>query len=76
MKIKNIGKTSFFWMYKGATIEFKPGVEKELEEVHVKAIKGLFPCEIIEDKPVVTGEAETITKVAKNGKGKGNKSSK
>lgn len=73
MKIKNNGRTSFFWMYKGETIEIKPGDAVEMAPEHAKSIAGLFNSEIIEDKPVITGKAETVKKVAKNGKGKNSK---
>lgn len=68
MKIKNNGHTSFFWMYKGATIEIKPGEAVEMAAEHAKSIAGLFNSEIIEDKPVVKGKAEVIEKVEGDGK--------
>lgn len=68
MKIKNNGHTSFFWMYKGTTIEIKPGEAVEMAAEHAKSIAGLFNSEIIEDKPVVEGKAEAIEKVEGNGK--------
>lgn len=68
MKIKNNGHTSFFWMYKGKTIEIKPGEAVEMAAEHAKSIAGLFNSEIIEDKPVIEGKTETIEKVAENGK--------
>lgn len=77
MKIKNNGKTSFFWMYKGETIEIKPGATVEMAAEHAKSIAGLFNSEIIEDKPVIEGETATIEKVEENGKKrKSNKSNK